>query len=68
MSAVTEFLWKKALTKGLTAAVTALLATVGANLAQAGITVNEQALIAFLAGLLGTLRNWLKVKQKWGWL
>ena len=65
---ITEFIWKKAILKGVTTGVASLLATYGANLSGAGITVDQQALITFLAGLLGTLRNWLKVKQGWTWL
>ena len=65
---ITEFLWRKAILKGVTAGVASLLATYGANLSGAGITVDQQALIVFLAGALGTLRNWLKVKQGVRWL
>ena len=65
---ITEFLWRKAILKGVTTGVASLLATYGANLSGAGITIDQQAPIAFLAGVLGTLRNWLKVKQGVKWL
>lgn len=65
---VADFLWQIALRKGIVAGVKALLATYGANLAGAGITIDQQAFVAFLVGLLEALRNWLKQKKGIKWL
>lgn len=68
MSRVGDFLWSLAIKKGLTTAVVAFLSSYAGKLSEAGITVDQQALIAFLAGLLGMLRNWLKVQHGVRWL
>lgn len=63
-----DWLWSLALRKGMTRFVQTFLAAYGSTLAGAGITIQQDALIAALVGLSEVLRNYLKVKKQIAWL
>ena len=63
MSTQLTWLWTLAVKKAITRFVQTFLAAYGTTLAGAGITVQEDALIAFLVGGLEFVRNWLKVRH-----
>ena len=58
-----EWLWTLAAKKAVTRFVQTFLAAYSTQLAGAGITIEQGALIAALVGGLEFGRNWLKVKR-----
>lgn len=65
---VQDWLWQVGLKKAVMGAVIGFLSAYGGKLAGAGITINQQVLMAFLVGAFTGLRNWLKVKKGITWL
>ena len=69
MPNLVEFLWGRAIRKGVVQGLMALIGLVGVSkLAAWGITLDQQALAAAVIGALGTLRNYAKVKLGWTFL
>lgn len=66
---IVEWAWQIGVKKGVVSGIAALIGLVGvSNLASWGISIDQTALAAAAIGAIGTLRNFLKVKQGWKFL
>ena len=65
---VVEFLWSKAIQKGVVGAVTAFLGTFAVNASGGDLEITTRVLVTAVIGALTTLRNFLKVSRKISWL
>jgi hypothetical protein len=70
-TAVGEWIWQKGVVKGVSIVVRIVVAWLGSvELQKWGVTINQDALILAIVGLLEVLRNLMKTKwpKYFGWL